>query len=173
MTTPRQSKDVDSSQELEQARRDGYKAGYAQAVADYEVRIGAEGSDLVRISRDVSTDVANPPNLPTPSSLREQIKPLVESFARDAVAASKTARGFAYGNQIDQIMSLVTTYIEATDTSKVTRFEVIDHTKDSEMGRAVVKYGADVKLSFQDNNRTLKVFLTDQAKETVLEQRDD
>ena len=38
----------------------------------------------------------------------------------------------------------------------VTRFEVIN-----ENGRSYTKYGVkDVELSFQDNNRTLKVFLT-------------
>lgn len=45
---------------LEQARREGYKAGYSQGQVDFEARIGAEGSDLVRISHDVSTDAANP-----------------------------------------------------------------------------------------------------------------
>lgn len=37
----------------------------------------------------------------------------------------------------------------------VTRFEVID-----ESGRALVRYGVKVKLSLQDEIRTLKIFLT-------------
>lgn len=41
----------------------------------------------------------------------------------------------------------------ALDT--VTRFEVID-----ENGRSYVQYGVHVQLSYQDDNRTLKVFLT-------------
>lgn len=41
---------------------------------------------------------------------------------------------------------------------KVTRFEVIDHTKDGG-GRVLVKYDVSVELSLQDDNRTLKVFL--------------
>jgi flagellar biosynthesis/type III secretory pathway protein FliH len=45
---------------VEQARREGYKAGYSQGQVDFEGRIGAEGSDLVRLSHNVSTDVANP-----------------------------------------------------------------------------------------------------------------
>lgn len=45
----------------EASNRRAYKAGYDQAVADYEVRNTAEGIGLVRISRYVSTDVANPP----------------------------------------------------------------------------------------------------------------
>lgn len=36
----------------------------------------------------------------------------------------------------------------------VTRFEVID-----EKGRALVKYAVDVELSYQDDGRTLKVFI--------------
>lgn len=51
------------------------------------------------------------------------------------------------------------------DTTKVTRFEVIDHrqsrTSASDSARALVVYGAKVELSFQDYNRTLKVFLSD------------
>ena len=42
------------------------------------------------------------------------------------------------------------------NTSKVNRFEVID-----DNGRLLVKYGVKVELSFQDDDRTLKVFLTE------------
>lgn len=42
----------------------------------------------------------------------------------------------------------------------VTRFEVIDHTKQM-LGRVYVKYGVDVELSFQDDGKTLKVFVDD------------
>ena len=41
----------------------------------------------------------------------------------------------------------------------VTRFEVIDHTKDGG-GRALVRYGIRVQTSLQDEGRTLKIFLT-------------
>lgn len=44
-------------------------------------------------------------------------------------------------------------------TKKVTRFEVIDHTS-KKQGRIVVEYQVNVELSLQDDNRTLKVFLT-------------
>jgi hypothetical protein len=43
---------------------------------------------------------------------------------------------------------------------KVTRFEVIDHTKEMR-GRAYVKYNIEVELSFQDDGQTLKVFVND------------
>jgi hypothetical protein len=45
-------------------------------------------------------------------------------------------------------------------TKEITRFEVIDHTK-KKGGRIVVEYNVNVELSLQDENRTLKVFLTD------------
>jgi hypothetical protein len=45
-------------------------------------------------------------------------------------------------------------------TKSVTRFEVIDHTS-KKRGRIVVEYNVNVELSLQDENRTLKVFLTD------------
>jgi hypothetical protein len=44
-------------------------------------------------------------------------------------------------------------------TKSVTRFEVIDHTS-KKRGRIVVEYNVNVELSLQDENRTLKVFLT-------------
>lgn len=40
-----------------------------------------------------------------------------------------------------------------------TRFEVIDSTKDGE-GRTLVKYDVNIELQYQDDGRTLKVFLT-------------
>jgi hypothetical protein len=40
------------------------------------------------------------------------------------------------------------------DLPKVTRLEVIDQT-----GRAYVIHNADVQLSYQDNARTLKIFV--------------
>jgi len=44
-------------------------------------------------------------------------------------------------------------------TKEITRFEVIDHTK-KKQGRIVVEYDVNVELSLQDENKTLKVFLT-------------
>jgi hypothetical protein len=45
-------------------------------------------------------------------------------------------------------------YGESEKASRVTRFEVIDET-----GRIYVKYGVEVELSYQDDGRTLKVFV--------------
>lgn len=50
------------------------------------------------------------------------------------------------------------------NTSKVTRVEVIDHTRDITQGggRAYffMKEGVQVELSLQDDDRTLKVFIS-------------
>ena len=46
---------------------------------------------------------------------------------------------------------------------KVTRFEVIDHSKKMR-GRYVVEYGIKVEVSIQDDGRTMKIFLNDQNK---------
>jgi hypothetical protein len=61
----------------------------------------------------------------------------------------------------------------APDYSAVTRFETIDHTRglasiSLDSTRAVVVYGARVEFSLQDDGRTLKVILTDPAKETAV-----
>ncbi len=47
-----------------------------------------------------------------------------------------------------------------TETGKVTRFEVINHTSTG-AGRDYIRYGVAVRLDLQDDGRTLKVFLTD------------
>jgi hypothetical protein len=41
-----------------------------------------------------------------------------------------------------------------SDISKVTRFEVID-----ESGRSYTRHNSNVELSYQDDGRTLKVFI--------------
>lgn len=46
------------------------------------------------------------------------------------------------------------------NTNNVTRFEVIDHTSEG-VGRVLVQYGVKVEVDFQDDGRTMKVFLRD------------
>jgi hypothetical protein len=46
---------------------------------------------------------------------------------------------------------------------KISRFEVIDHTR-KRRGRIVVEYGVQVEMSIQDDGRTMKIFLTDKKK---------
>ena len=48
------------------------------------------------------------------------------------------------------------------ELAKVNRFEVIDHRENGE-GRAMVVHGNNLKVetSLQDNDRTLKIFITD------------
>jgi hypothetical protein len=54
----------------------------------------------------------------------------------------------------------------ADDTAKVTRFEVIDYRASaSSNARSTVEYAVAVTLSYQDDGRTLKVFLNDRTPE--------
>ena len=52
----------------------------------------------------------------------------------------------------------------------VTRIEIIDHSNNSlEKGRIVTKYLANnelLRFSFQDNNKTLKIFIQNKTHET-------
>jgi hypothetical protein len=60
----------------------------------------------------------------------------------------------------ENILELEKEELVGVATESVTRFEVIDHTS-KKRGRIVVEYNVNVELSLQDENRTLKVFLTD------------
>jgi hypothetical protein len=51
--------------------------------------------------------------------------------------------------------------MENNNFDKVTRFEVID-----DLGRVLVRYGIRIELHLQDDDRTLKVFLTSKNKST-------
>ena len=58
---------------------------------------------------------------------------------------------------------------EQLDTSKITRFEVIDsripYSRESEKGnRVIVEYGVSLDISLQDKGQTLKVFLKNRKK---------
>ena len=50
----------------------------------------------------------------------------------------------------------------AEDARKVTRFEVID-----EGGRAYTRWGVKIDLSYQDDGRTLKVFVKPDASQSA------
>ncbi len=47
-----------------------------------------------------------------------------------------------------------------SDTDKVTRFEVVDHTTPNCKGRVYTAHNVKVELSYQDDGQTLKVFVT-------------
>ena len=49
---------------------------------------------------------------------------------------------------------------EQNDTTKITRFEVIDCGQEKR-GRIIVEYDKKVEISIQDDGRTMKVFLSD------------
>jgi hypothetical protein len=62
-------------------------------------------------------------------------------------------------HQVAQAMIKTSKETEKIDTSSVTRVEVIQHSPPYN-GRAYTKYNAkDVEIQFQDENRTLKIFL--------------
>lgn len=47
------------------------------------------------------------------------------------------------------------------DTSKVTRVEIIDHQSEPTIGRAYTRRNCEkVELQLQDDNRTLKIFIS-------------
>jgi hypothetical protein len=57
---------------------------------------------------------------------------------------------------IDLNKELGFTHLKPVIKSKITRFEVIDKT-----GRVYVNNNCNIELSYQDDNRTLKVFIKD------------
>lgn len=90
---------------------------------------------------------------------------------RVKIPNSATSKEFTFKDKKsrDLVMCLLDTVWQlekaatARDASKVSRFEIIDHS-DGGTGRDFVKYGVKVELSFQDDNRMLKVFLSDQEQ---------
>lgn len=53
------------------------------------------------------------------------------------------------------------------NTEKVTRFELIDHRKGSSTpGRVLVAYDVHVEIQLQDDDKTMKVFITNKHKES-------
>jgi len=75
---------------------------------------------------------------------------MVAAFIIECIVLYKLAKSLLKDYEEKQ------TDIQAPPIETVTRFETI---MDGE--RLVVKYGIKAELSFQDDNRTLKVFLTD------------
>ena len=65
-----------------------------------------------------------------------------------------------YGEYDREYVNKVVAENEKESLKTITRFEVIDHSKNGS-GRELTKYDIQVSLSLQDDNRTLKVFLDD------------
>ena len=59
-----------------------------------------------------------------------------------------------------ELVVLAQEYEAQRNTDKVTRFEVVEHTKGGR-GRCYTAHNVKVELSLQDDNRTLKVFVND------------
>jgi hypothetical protein len=65
-------------------------------------------------------------------------------------------------NQIDRAKKILSAVEEIKKEDSVTRFEVIDHRRHgSNVGRVFVSYDVSVKLVYQDDGKTLKVFVSD------------
>jgi predicted secreted Zn-dependent protease len=76
----------------------------------------------------------------------------IEKIAEEQCYTMESKIGFAWGyTQCQEDMA---------DISKVTRFEVID-----EHGRAYTQKDCKVELSYQDDGRTLKVFINSLNKQ--------
>lgn len=86
---------------------------------------------------------------------------LARKSIKERMKTEYDATEFELWNEIESLVQEV-----ERDTDKVTRVEVIDHTKSFEEGggRAYVNWNPKnkVKLSFQDEGRTLKVFISNQ-----------
>jgi hypothetical protein len=89
-------------------------------------------------------------------------------YADDRQTRKESEAGHA---ALDALLALVATLraqavAGAEDTETVTRFEVIDYRASaSSNARSTVEYAVAVTLSYQDDGRTLKVFLNDRAPE--------
>lgn len=97
---------------------------------------------------------------PTTQDTRKRVEEIVSNLY---MAMARSLNGEVDGDKmekdcVDQLLALIA---EERDTSKVTRVEVID-----ENGRAYVNWdkGNKVAISFQDENRTLKIFITNQGQ---------
>ena len=74
-------------------------------------------------------------------------------------AAERYIAGDNYNRYYDDFIEGAKWVQEQNDTSKVKRVEVIQHSPPYN-GRAFTKYNAkDVEIQFQDDGRTLKIFL--------------
>ena len=74
-------------------------------------------------------------------------------------AAERYIAGDNYNRYYDDFIEGAKWQQEQNDTSKVKRVEVIQHSPPYN-GRAFTKYNAkDVEIQFQDDGRTLKIFL--------------
>ena len=72
---------------------------------------------------------------------QKQIEKLAENWTDNYEERISYKAGYKQGQQDN-------------DLSKVTRFEVIDET-----GRVYTRHNCNIELSYQDDNRTLKVFV--------------
>jgi hypothetical protein len=86
---------------------------------------------------------------------KEEIEQLAEkNFPIEEYPTNEGFEHFAYKQGYTQCQN------DMADTSKITRFEVID-----ENGRVYTRRNCKVELSYQDDGRTLKVFINSLNKQ--------
>lgn len=113
-------------------------------------------SELERDTEQRAVKVWN--HRPTRPRVEEAIQQHREVCFQGGVFAE---RGLGSSNYYIAAEENLRAAIALQDTSRVTRVELISHTKKN-LGRVYVEYGVRASLSLQDEGRTLKIFVEDQ-----------
>lgn len=111
-----------------------------------------------RASQDALPIFKDTPDTQPPVKSEDDLRAQLTDHMRALVGYTASSQGsIDYGDfLVDQIVEKAGKRNEAT----ITRFEVIDHAAGGE-GRAYVKRDVSIELSYQDDGRTLKVFVGD------------
>ena len=95
---------------------------------------------------------------------QEEIDKAADIYSKDIYAVNKNFTIEVFKASVEWALEKLQEKLQDESIDKavenVTRFEVIDHSKDFK-GRCYVKYDCSIELSLQDGNRTLKVFIKD------------
>lgn len=83
----------------------------------------------------------------------------IEDLANDYSWPYNQGNGLERFNIAKEVFIDLYNMFQKDDNSKVTRLEVID-----EKGRLLTKWDCSVELSYQDDNRTLKIFVKSKDK---------
>jgi hypothetical protein len=92
---------------------------------------------------------------------QEEIKQLANEFSKDYIKTTNNSiLQSSFKLEVGYIKGYTQCQEDMADISKVTRVEVID-----EYGRRYTKHNCKVELSYQDDGRTLKVFINSLNKQ--------
>lgn len=97
----------------------------------------------------------------TPPTEEERISQILKHYKEYVTGIYQGTADYDEGVAQHALLALLAEAKQCPQT--VTRFEVIDHSSTNDIGfdRVLVKYDIQAELSYQDDNRTLKVFLKD------------